>query len=173
MDILAGAVVSLGAFGRYPGRVLVYLRSQRMTWLDDDLLCACRYPRRAADFEELAARDVALIVNLHERPHRLSMLETYRLRELHLPVPDFGSPTPAQIEEGLAAIAHVVASGHRVAVHCGGGLGRTGTLLACYFVNRGLSADDALARIRSARPGSVETPRQEAAVRAYARQHRR
>jgi atypical dual specificity phosphatase len=56
-----------------------------------------------------------------------------------------------------------------VAVHCGGGLGRTGTLLACYLVSaEGLPADAAIARVRAARPGSVETEDQEQAVRRYA-----
>jgi protein-tyrosine phosphatase len=51
-------------------------------------------------------------------------------------------------------------------------LGRTGTVLACYLVRRGLSADEALARVRAARPGAVETRAQEAAVRTYAQHHR-
>jgi atypical dual specificity phosphatase len=85
-------------------------------------------------------------------------------------VPDFTPPTPAQLQAGVAAIETAISDGRRVAVHCGGGLGRTGTLLACYLVKRGLGPDEAIARIRAARPGSVETARQEAAVAEFARQ---
>lgn len=46
---------------------------------------------------------------------------------------------------------------------------RTGTLIAAYLVKaRGLTVEAAIAEIRRVRPGSVETPAQEAAVRAYA-----
>ena len=74
----------------------------------------------------------------------------------------------AMRERGVAAIADALASGRRVAVHCGGGLGRTGTLLACYLVSAGCAPDEAIRRVRAARPGSIETPEQEQAVRRYA-----
>ncbi|KAG8509908.1 Dual specificity protein phosphatase 23 [Galemys pyrenaicus] len=52
-----------------------------------------------------------------------------------------------------------------VGVHCALGLGRTGTMLACYLVkDRGLAAGDAIAEIRRLRPGSIETYDQEKAV---------
>ena len=52
-------------------------------------------------------------------------------------------------------------------MHCGGGLGRTGTLLACYLVRQGLPAAEAIERVRAVRPGSVETRQQAQAVHAY------
>ena len=82
-------------------------------------------------------------------------------------MPDFTPPSPEQLECGVAAIEQAVASERKVAVHCGGGLGRTGTLLACYLVKGGLNPSEAIARVRAVRPGSVETPAQEAAVEDY------
>jgi atypical dual specificity phosphatase len=79
------------------------------------------------------------------------------LTELHLLVRDFTAPTLAQLERGIAAIEQAIANGRKVAVQCGAGLGRTGTLLACYLVNQGLGPDEALARVRAVRPGSVST----------------
>jgi atypical dual specificity phosphatase len=137
--------------------------------VDGDWLAACRYPRSDRALLDLAERGVVLLVNLHERPHSGARLRRHGLTELHLPVADFTPPTLEQLERGVAALEQAHASGQKVAVHCGAGLGRTGTLLACYLVRRGLGPDEAIARIRSVRPGAVETTQQELAVRNYAR----
>jgi atypical dual specificity phosphatase len=157
------------ALGKLPRQVWNHARLERVTWLVEASLAACRYPRGDAALRELADRGVTLLVNLHERPHPPELLARYGLAELHLAVPDFTPPAPEQLERGVAAIEQAVASGRKVAVHCGGGLGRTGTLLACYLVKGGLTPSEAIARVRAVRPGSVETPQQEAAVDEYAR----
>ena len=56
-----------------------------------------------------------------------------------------------------------------VAVHCLAGRGRTGTVLAAYFVHRGLPAREAIQKVRDLRPGSIEVPEQEDAIRAFER----
>lgn len=129
---------------------------------------ACAYPRTHRALAGLAARGVSVLVNLHARAHGPARLAPHGLREAHVPMRDFGAPAPAQLDAALAAVDAALAAGRGVAVHCGGGLGRTGTVLACHLVRRGASADDAVARVRAARPGAVETRVQLAAVHAYA-----
>jgi atypical dual specificity phosphatase len=140
-----------------------------VTWLDEDRIAACRYPRSDGDLSELAERGVSLVVNLHERGHSPERLRRFGLTELHLPVPDFTPPTIEQLERGVEALVNAIDGGARAAVHCGAGLGRTGTLVACYLVQRGMAADEAINEIRRLRPGSVETDEQVAAVHAFAK----
>jgi atypical dual specificity phosphatase len=151
-----------------PRRIWTYATLKPVTWLDEERVAACRFPRSDGELAELAERGVSLVVNLHERGHARERLERFGLSELHLPVRDFTPPTVEQLEQGVDALVSAIDGGTRVAVHCGAGLGRTGTLLACYLVQRGMPPSAAIDEIRKLRPGSVETQEQVAAVHAFA-----
>lgn len=90
---------------------------------------------------------------------------------LNAPIDDFTAPT-ARFEERWPIIrqrllAHLE-DGERVLVHCHGGRGRSGTIVASLLVTGGLTPDAAIAAVRRVRPGAIETPDQEAWVRATA-----
>jgi hypothetical protein len=44
-------------------------------------------------------------------------------------------------------LAHYLARGEIVYVHCFGGIGRTGTVIGCSLVEQGMGGDETLARI--------------------------
>ena len=137
-----------------------------LTWLVDNQIAACTYPS-GPTLGEFSRLGIEVVVNLHERPHEAQIVDGHRLTQVHLPVRDFTPPTQAQLAAGVAAIDRALAEGQRVVIHCAAGLGRTGTLLACWLVSQGADPDDAIARVRAARPGSVETAAQVAAVHAF------
>jgi atypical dual specificity phosphatase len=139
------------------------------TWLEPGRVAGGRRPRDEAAFAALAERGIVLIVNLHRRPHDTATLARHGLRQLHLPTRDFTPPPPAHLAAGVAALDAALAADEAAFVHCGAGLGRTGTLLACWLTRHGDSPQGAIARVRAARPGSVDTRRQVAAVAVFAR----
>lgn len=138
-------------------------------WIIPKRLLASAYPGEPGGLADLAEQGIGVVVNLHERAHAPERLAALGLVEVHIPVPDFAAPTPEQLAAGVAAICSALADGKGVAVHCAAGLGRTGTVVACYLVSTGLDAAAAMARVREARPGSIETRTQEAAIEAFSR----
>ena len=90
----------------------------------------------------------------------------------HFPTPDLGVPTPKAMErwrELSPRLHRILENGGRVLVHCRGGLGRAGTIAALLLVERGRPAGEAMTLVRAARPGSIETGKQERLVTDYAR----
>jgi len=91
---------------------------------------------------------------------------------LHLPVRDYGVPDAAfeaAWTTGGAAIRTRLLAGRDVMLHCRGGLGRSGMIAARLLVELGMEAGAAIAAVRAARPGAIETAAQEAHVRAVPR----
>jgi ADP-ribosyl-[dinitrogen reductase] hydrolase len=95
-------------------------------------------------------------------------LEAAGIRVVRHPVPDLDVPRdPAAFRVTLDDVLARVRGGERVVVACRGGLGRTGTAVACLLVDGGVAPDEAIARVRAARPGTVERRIQEDFVRAW------
>ncbi|MEO0600556.1 MAG: NUDIX domain-containing protein [Myxococcota bacterium] len=90
------------------------------------------------------------------------------LAYLHLPVEDFTAPNPGQIDRALAFADAAVHDGGAVVFHCWAGLGRAGTVLACWLVGQGHSVADAIATTRWVRPGAIQSTSQEACVQQTA-----
>lgn len=121
-----------------------------------------------AELRSLRSQGVDTIISLSLDAPDEVLLRTLRFKHHHFPLPDMSAPDMGFIERFVAILDHELDQGRSVAVHCGAGLGRTGTLIACYFVNEGLSAREAIERVRRSRPGAVESAAQEAAVQRYA-----
>jgi atypical dual specificity phosphatase len=141
---------------------------KRPKWLIPGVLGGMAAPNRSQDMAELARQGVTALISLSEYAESIgSAALRHGIRWLHIPVEDFEAPEPGQIRDAVRLIDEEVAKGGTVVVHCAAGLGRTGTILACYLVSRGETPEEAIRRVRAFRPGSVETLDQEKAVRDY------
>lgn len=83
------------------------------------------------------------------------------------PIAEFAPPAMQQMERVMRffmTLDQDVVMG----VHCAGGVGRTGTILACLYgkVNE-ISGEEAIMAIRELRPGSIESASQEKFIMQY------
>ena len=94
-------------------------------------------------------------------------VEALGLDWYHLPIRDVHPPGQRfenrWVLYGLR-LRRLLRRGGKVVLHCRGGLGRTGTVAARLLVELGLPPNEAIAAVRAARPGTIETPAQETHV---------
>ena len=141
------------------------------SWIEKPLLAALARPSDPEDFHWLRRNGIEVLVSLTEDRPRRDWTEDAGLLVFHEPLVDMEAPTQDQLDRAVSAISRATSRNMGVAVHCGAGLGRTGVVLAAYFVAKGASANNAIGRVRRLRPGSVETDEQAEAVELFARRH--
>jgi len=126
----------------------------------------------------LAAQGVKVLIRLaadRESPIAPTQLKSAGMQDIHEPVDDFSSPLQNQIDRVVSATRDAVIRAKPVAICCLAGYGRSGTMLACYFVAEGRSASDAIRHVIFKRPCSAEllrVPGQEDAVHEFERRFR-
>ena len=157
--------------GEYPGS-LISLRPKRTvrTIFDTVLAFLVHGPRglkgNRRKIRSLIEAGATLFLDLTEEgelPSYEGLLreEAQRLGapvEYHrVAVKDRTTATTEQMEEALGAIDGVVDSGGAVYVHCMRGIGRTGLVVGCYLVRRGMTGQQALDEIRKLRKGLLSS----------------
>lgn len=134
-------------------------------------LAGSAYPGRGGELMEnlqgLRGAGIEAILSLTEDPLDFAPIRESNFAYAHIPIDDFTAPSPTQIDEAVDFIQQQVDEGHGVLVHCQAGIGRTGTLLACYLVSQGINAKEAIQTVRDRRPMSLEVYSQEYAVYQY------
>ena len=139
------------------------------SWVDQPHLAALAHPDTADDLIWLRRNGIDVLISLTEDPAPRTWVNDAGLMLVHVPVPDMEAPTVRQFEVILDTVRRATAAGMGTAIHCAAGKGRTGTVLAAYFVSKGLTAKAAIEKVRALRPGSVETAEQEQAVADFER----
>ena len=119
------------------------------------------------DLKALSRCGVTMLITLTEKDFPQEALARHGLKNFHLPVYDHEPPTVAQIQMLLARMSAAMRRGEVLAVHCLAGLGRTGTVLAAWMVREGLTAEEALRRVRLIDAQYVQSEAQEALLYEY------
>ena len=111
-------------------------------------------------------KGINAVISLTEHP-----IKNYNEFDAYFNIPMInGAPAePYVLEKAVLKIVELIKSGHCVLVHCSAGLGRTGMVLASYFIyEKKMSAEDAIEKVKSMRPGSLKDREQVESVYKFA-----
>ncbi len=137
-------------------------------WVIEGRLCAMSWPNQ---WRLRMLRDIGFTTVISVASEDTSAVreacQLLGLRWLKYPVRDMTSPALEQVRDFVAEVEAELARGGKAAVHCVGGVGRTGTVIACYLVSLGRRPGEAVAEVRRQRPGSIQTDDQELCVFQY------
>lgn len=135
-------------------------------WLIDDKFTGSGMPTSTSEIDWIQKQGVRSIITMTENSLPESWVKN--IKYLHVPTEDFSAPDMEQIDEAVEFIQNRLENNEPVMVHCAAGIGRTGTILACYLVKyQKLSAKDAIQKVRKERPGSIQSESQEIAISLY------
>jgi len=145
-------------------------------WVEPGRILAGEYPgspdREHHEFKLTALADAGIdtIIDLTRDVEGLASYGTHwtelgerrgrDLKRIHHPIVDCDVTTPEGYDAIVADMERELAAGRGVYVHCWGGVGRTGTVVGCWHVARGTTADEALEKIAAARQGTRKAVRE-------------
>jgi atypical dual specificity phosphatase len=136
------------------------------SWLINNKLAGSGMPTSLSEIDWVLKQGVKSIITMTE--NSLPDLWVKNIQYLHVPTEDYSAPDMQQIDQAVEFIQNRLEKNEPVMVHCAAGVGRTGTILACYLVKyQKLSANDAIQKVRKERSGSIQSESQEIAIGLY------
>jgi len=135
-------------------------KPDNFSWLIDGKLAGSAIPTSKEEIEWAKEEGVKSVVTIREEPLDNEWVKD--LNYLHVMSDDMGIPEFSDLVNSIDFIHQRITDNEPVMVHCLAGLGRTGTILACYMIKyENMSADDAIQKIREERHGSIQSFSQE------------
>lgn len=136
------------------------------SWVVPNMLAGCPMPGASApvsyDLDLLASVGITVLITLTEEDLIQTELKAAGLSNFHLSIYDREAPSLNQMHMLLFKMQKMIEAGEILAVHCLAGIGRTGTVLAAWMIKEGgLSAEEAIRRLRLINPSFVQTVVQE------------
>ena len=140
-------------------------------WIDEPYLMGSSNPTDE-ELIDLRADGFTLLVCLLDPTEQHPKYNVDAMRQAGwcchtIPIKDFRAPSIEQLDEFVRLVERASVQ-TKMLVHCEGGIGRTGTMAAAYWITRGLTVAEAIDRIRKARRGAVESDAQKRVLHRFA-----
>ena len=135
-------------------------KPDNFSWIIEEKLAGSAIPTSKEEIDWVKQEGVKSIVTIREEPLEDEWIKD--VNYLHVHSNDMGIPEFSDLVNSVDFIYQRITNDEPVMVHCLAGLGRTGTILACYLIKyENMSADDAVEKVRRERHGSIQSFSQE------------
>ena len=149
----------------------IHLRPQYFSWVLPRKLAASARPRSRFQIMWLKRRGIKAILSLTEKPlprEWFSRKNGKGLDYFHLPMEDHYPPSVEKLSCACEFFDEKIKQGQPVLVHCLGGYGRTGVVLACFIMTwKNVEPEVAIGIVRKMRPLSIEEQQEESVKKYY------
>ena len=150
-------------------------RTTNFKWVIEDKLAGSGVPTSLREIKWLAKEHgIRSMVTIKEKPlpsewFKSSGIGEGKIDYFHLSIEDYGVPSLEELDHVVNHISRQIDNGKPVMVHCSGGKGRTGTILAAYLIKKRivLNAYQAITRLRKIRGESIQSKDQESILFDY------
>jgi atypical dual specificity phosphatase len=145
------------------------------SWVIDNKLAGSGTPMTSEQYRWLIKNNIKSIVTVREFPLPQKWLIDNEKETIinddykFVYVKDYGVPSREVLDNIVDYINIKITTEKKpLVVHCAAGKGRTGTILAAYLLKQdNISSEDAIKKIRSLRPGSIQSKIQEEILHEY------
>ena len=135
-------------------------KPDNFSWIIEEKLAGSAIPTSKEEIDWIKQEGVRSIVTIREEPLEDEWIKD--VNYLHVHSNDMGIPEFSDLVNSVDFIHQRITNDEPVMVHCLAGLGRTGTILACYLIKyEDMAADDAIEKVRQERHGSIQSFSQE------------
>ena len=135
-------------------------KPDNFSWIIEEKLAGSAIPTSKDEIDWIKQEGVRSIVTIREEPLKDEWIKDVNYLQVHSN--DMGIPEFSDLVNSVDFIHQRITNDEPVMVHCLAGLGRTGTILACYLIKyEDMTADDAIEKVRRERHGSIQSFSQE------------
>ena len=135
-------------------------KPDNFSWIIEEKLAGSAIPTSKEEIDWIKQEGVKSIVTIREEPLEDEWIKD--INYLHVHSNDMGIPEFSDLVNSVDFIHQRITNDEPVMVHCLAGLGRTGTILACYLIKyEDMTANDAIEKVRRERHGSIQSFSQE------------
>jgi atypical dual specificity phosphatase len=152
-------------YRKFHGRIVD--RPTNFSWVIPEKLAGSGLPSSYDHLLWLVKNNIKNIITVREIPlpdawiNKINSINP-TLESYFLKTDDYNAPSVYELSQVVKYIDNQVNTNKPVVVHCAAGKGRTGTVLASYFMKKeGLDLNKAIKKIRALRPGSIQSKQQE------------